>query len=355
MSLSISEREIYDALDEVKDPDQDGRGLSSLGMVKGVQIKGDHVVFSIEVNPERGSALEGLRQQAEKRAASLPGVKKVTAVLTAQAPEKPAPTIGHRAGNKKPSPPLELPHIKNIVAVASGKGGVGKSTVAANLAIALAQKGLKTGLMDADIYGPSVPKIMGVEGQKPELGDDKKLIPIEAHGVKLISIGFMVDEEAPMIWRGPMVQSALQQFFVDVNWGEIDVLVVDMPPGTGDAQLTLAQKVPVTGAVIVSTPQDLALIDARKGIAMFEKTDIPVIGLVENMSVHTCPECGHESHIFGHGTVAKYAEKMDCRFLGHLPLSIDIRIASDEGRGVPDDIARSFTGFADAVLDSLKV
>lgn len=356
MSAELSEDLIYQTLDEVTDPDQGDKGLSSLGMIKGVQIDGAHVVFSIEVDPQKGSAMEGLRQQAEAKAAQIPGVEKVTAVLTAERAAKPAPTIGHRAGDKKPSPPLSLPHIKNIIAVASGKGGVGKSTVAANLAVALSRQGLKTALMDADIYGPSVPKIMGVEGQKPDLGDDQKLIPIEAHGVKLISIGFMVDEDAPMIWRGPMVQSALQQFFVDVNWGDIDVMVVDMPPGTGDAQLTLAQKVTVSGAVIVSTPQDLALIDAKKGINMFRKVDIPILGLVENMSVHVCPQCGHESHIFGHGTVEDHARTLDCPFLGALPLSMDIRAASDEGRPLTmsSEVSNHFQSFAKSVMEKLE-
>lgn len=220
--------------------------------------------------------------------------------------------------------------VKHYIAVASGKGGVGKSMVAVNLAAALTAKGLKVGILDADIYGPSVPRMMGVAGQKPELAD-KKFVPVTAHGIQIMSIGFLVDEGAPVVWRGPMVQKALFQLIFDTAWDDLDVLIIDMPPGTGDVQLTISQKVPLSGAVVVSTPQDIALIDARKGIEMFGKVSVPVLGMIENMSVFLCPECGHESHIFGHGGAKEEAEKRGVPFLGGIPLTPEIRLQSDEG------------------------
>lgn len=225
---------------------------------------------------------------------------------------------------------IDLSHIKQIIGVASGKGGVGKSTTAVNIAVALQKQGLKVGLLDADIYGPSLPRLMGIT-QKPELSADKKIIPVHQHGIHCMSIGFMIEEERPVIWRGPMVQGALVQLLKDVDWPALDVLLIDMPPGTGDVQLTLAQQVAMTGAIIVSTPQDIALIDARKGIGMFLKVDVPVLGIVENMSQFVCPNCNHTSHIFSHGGAQKEAEKLGVPFLGELPLHIDIRIQSDSG------------------------
>lgn len=260
---------------------------------------------------------------------SVQGIGRVDAILSAQKQTASDPHGMHK------NPPLTLP-IKNIIAVGSGKGGVGKSTVAFNLAVALSQGGLKVALLDADIYGPSVPRLAGIAGQKPVTNDAGKLIPLEAHGLKLMSMGFLVEEEKAMIWRGPMVQTAFYQMLRDVDWtggaGDLDVLVIDLPPGTGDVQLTLAQKVPVTGAIIVSTPQDLALIDARKAIAMFEKTGVKVLGIIENMSTYICPHCGHEEHIFGHGGAEAESQKHGVAFLGGIPLDSAIREDSDAGR-----------------------
>ena len=337
----LSQDRILQALADIKDPEQ-GKDIVQLGMVKGVQLsdQGD-VVFMIEVDASRGPALEPLRQEAEKVVANLPGVGKVTAVLTAQKPAAPSPKNDPHGMAKNPK--LDLP-IKHIIAVASGKGGVGKSTVSSNIARALAANSqLKIGLLDADIYGPSQPRMMGLEGQKPQQTTGQKnakIIPPVADNVKVMSIGFMVDAQAPLVWRGPMVQTAIYQLLRDVQWSTplddgteepLDILIVDMPPGTGDAQLTMAQKVPMAGAIIVSTPQDLALLDARKAIEMFRKVDVPILGLIENMSTHICSNCGHEEHIFGHGGAREEAEKRGVPFLGEIPLSMEIRQASDAG------------------------
>ena len=308
------------------------RPVTGTHPVSGLQVSGDgDVLFCLEVDPQAGTEMEDLRQQAEAAVQGIKGVRQVRAMLTARKPAQEAAEPDPHGMNKMPV--LELP-IKKIIAVASGKGGVGKSTVAFNLAYALARGGQKVGLLDADIYGPSVPTLAGIKGQKPEQKDEK-IIPLEAHGLKLMSIGFLVENDQAMIWRGPMVQSAMYQMLRDVAWGTkkdpLDILIIDMPPGTGDAQLTLAQKVPVDGAVIVSTPQDLALIDARKAVEMFEKTKVPVLGLIENMSVYVCPSCGHEDHIFGHGGAKAEAEKLGLPFLGEIPLNGDIRAKADKG------------------------
>ena len=336
------QKQILEALKTVRDP-QGQVDIVSAGMVSGVQVDdAGQVLFMIEVDPGRGPSMEPLRQEAENAVAELRGVQKVTAVLTAekipgaQSPSNDAVKRGgadpHGMGK---NPPLQLP-IRKIIAVASGKGGVGKSTVAAAIARKLAENSqLRIGLLDADIYGPSQPKLMGLEGHKPEFTDEKKIIPPEAYGVKVMSIGFMVEAEKALVWRGPMVQSALYQLFRDVQWasdgkggneesGEVeplDVLIVDMPPGTGDAQLTLAQKIDVNGAVIVSTPQELALADARKAVEMFSAVDVPILGLVENMS----------SDVFGRGGARNEAEKLGVPFLGEIPLSADIRVKADAG------------------------
>jgi ATP-binding protein involved in chromosome partitioning len=350
---AIAENDVITALRAVNDPGR-GSDIVALDMVRGLQVQGGRVLFSLEVDPARGAALEPLRQAAEKAVAALPGVTEVTAVLTAEKKISAAAKMDPHGMAK--NPPLQLP-IKHIIAVASGKGGVGKSTVALNLAVALARGGKKTGLLDADIYGPSVPRLTGIGMRKPEMKDEK-LQPLEAHGLKVMSIGFMVDGEAPLVWRGPMVQTALYQMLRDVSWGSaaepLDVLVVDMPPGTGDAQLTLAQKVPLAGAVIVSTPQDLALADARKGIEMFRKVHVPILGLIENMSTYICSQCGHEEHIFGHGGAKAEAEKQGVPFLGEIPLDIAIRASADAGLPVADKFAQIYYAIGARVAASLK-
>lgn len=341
---------ILKTLSSVIDP-ATGRDIVSSEMVQGLSIREGHIGFALEVGAA-GQAKEPLRQAAEAAIKTLPGVTKTTIVLTAEQESQPAP-----APAPKPQGVRGLPGIGAIIAVASGKGGVGKSTVAANLALALSKMGKRVGLLDADIYGPSVPRLLGLEG-KPD-SDGKKLKPKTAFGLKAMSIGLLVDVDTPMIWRGPMATSALSQMLQDVDWAPLDILVVDMPPGTGDIQLTMAQKVPLTGAVIVSTPQDIALIDARKGIAMFEKVGIPILGLVENMSSFTCPSCGDTSHIFGHGGARETAEKMGAPFLGELPLHLKIRETSDAGTPIvaEDETsaqAQAFISVAENLIQALE-
>jgi len=324
-----TKQQILDALGHVTDPDK-GADIVSLGMVSGLVIRDGNVAFAIEVESERGPRLEPLRKAAEKAVEALPGVLSVTAVLTAQAPPRrgaapqAAPSGGVRTARGA------VPGVGAIVAVASGKGGVGKSTVAANLALGLRANGLRVGVLDADIYGPSMPRMLGISG-RPRSRDGKTLIPMENYGLKCMSMGFLVPEDTPMIWRGPMVMSALQQMLREVDWGELDIMIADMPPGTGDAQLTMAQQVPLAGAVIVSTPQDIALLDARKGLNMFKKVDVPVLGIVENMSYFLCPHCGGRSEIFSHGGARQEAERLDTEFLGEVPLDLKIRETSDGG------------------------
>jgi ATP-binding protein involved in chromosome partitioning len=336
----VTEAEVLERLRRVPGPDGAG-DLVSLGMIGGLAVKGGHVTFAIQVDPKQGPKLESLRQAAEKAVDAVPGVLSVTAVLTAEragpgasAGARPAHGHGHAHPQGQGAGARALvPGVKAIVAVASGKGGVGKSTVASNLAVALARIGHSVGLLDADIYGPSQPRMLGIRG-RPETADGKILEPMRAYGIKAMSMGFLVAEETPMIWRGPMVMSALQQMLRDVNWGALDIMIVDMPPGTGDAQLTMAQQVPLAGAVIVSTPQDIALIDARKGLNMFRKVDVPVLGIVENMSWFACPNCGHVSHVFSHGGAREEAERLGVEFLGEIPLDMAIRETSDEGRPI---------------------
>jgi ATP-binding protein involved in chromosome partitioning len=363
---ALSQAAVLDALKHVPGPD--GKGdIVTLGMVSGVMVKEGNVGFAIEIDPRRAAQLEPLRKAAEQAVHRLPGVLSVTAVLTAHrggpAPGA-APQGGHAHGGHAPAAPgapagqkAAVAGVRHIVAVASGKGGVGKSTTAVNLALALKAIGLKVGLLDADIYGPSQPRMMGISG-KPTSSDGKRLNPLENYGVKVMSIGFMVPEETPMIWRGPMVMSAINQMLRDVEWGEIDVLVADLPPGTGDAQLTMAQQVPLSGAVIVSTPQDIALLDARKGLNMFRKVEVPVLGIVENMSYFACPHCGQRSDIFSHGGARREAERLGVEFLGELPLDMAIRETSDGGHPIvvsqPDSPhAKTYRAIAERVWAKL--
>ncbi len=316
-----------------------GTSLTASGRLSDIVIdEAGRVMFSIAIDPTEAGAMEKVRQAAEAAVKALPGVKTVLASLTADRPAgkgpatSPSPTPGRPA--HAPSPKAQLiPGVKHVVAVASGKGGVGKSTVACNLALGLLGQGMKVGILDADIYGPSMPKLFGLHG-KPRVLSGRILEPLDGYGIKVMSIGFLVEEETPMIWRGPMVMSAITQMLREVAWGELDVLVVDMPPGTGDAQLTMAQATPLAGAVIVSTPQDLALIDARRGVAMFRRVEVPILGIVENMATFVCPNCGQESHIFGHGGARKEAERLGVPFLGEVPLNMRIRETSDAGRPV---------------------
>ena len=330
--MAVTERQILDALGHIADPEK-GSDIVSLGMISGLAIRDGNVAFAIEVDHERGPRLEPLREAAEKAVEALPGVTSVTAVLTAQAPPRdhPAPRPAGPAGVRTARG--EVPGVDAIIAVASGKGGVGKSTVAANLALGLKANGLRIGVLDADIYGPSMPRMLGITG-RPRSREGKSLIPMENYGVKCMSMGFLVPEDTPMIWRGPMVMSALQQMLREVEWGDLDIMVVDMPPGTGDAQLTMAQQVPLAGAVIVSTPQYIALLDARKGLNMFKKVDVPVLGIVENMSYFLCPHCGGRSEIFSHGGAREEARRLGAEFLGEVPLDLEIRQTSDGGRPI---------------------
>ena len=340
----ISESAVRKVLDTVIDP-ATGRSVTALGMVGGIATRGGHVAVTLDVDPSRGTALEPLRQACEQAVRAMPGVLSATAVMTSErpAPAPPRPPGGggpahghsHGPGSKTTGGGgrIDVPGVKHIIAVASGKGGVGKSTTAVNLALGLAANGISTGLLDADIYGPSMPRMLDVK-EKPESIDGKQLKPIERYGIRTMSIGYIVAEDTPMIWRGPMVSSALEQMLRDVQWGDLDVLVVDMPPGTGDAQLTLAQRVALAGAVIVSTPQDIALVDARKGLNMFRKVAVPVLGIVENMSYFLCPKCGERSEIFGHGGAHEEADKLGVPFLGEIPLHLDIRTTSDSGHPI---------------------
>lgn len=353
-----SRDQVLSALRQIRRPGRDDDVVSA-GMISGVVVKGGHVGFAIEVEPKEAQALEPLRLACEQAVRALPGVLSCSAVLTAERPlggaahAGPPPTLGA----PRQAPPPLAPGVKAIIAVASGKGGVGKSTTAVNLAMGLAVIGQRVGLLDADIYGPSLPRMAGIVG-RPAATNGRKLQAMESHGVKVMSMGFLVEEDAPMIWRGPMVQSALQQMLGDVDWGELDVLVVDMPPGTGDAQLTMAQRVPLAGAVIVSTPQDIALLDARKAINMFRKVDVPVLGIVENMSYFCCPNCGHRAEIFAHGGARATADRYGVDFLAEVPLELAVRETSDAGRPIvisaPESpVAETYRQLAMTVRDRL--
>jgi ATP-binding protein involved in chromosome partitioning len=358
------------ALRAIRDPIS-GNDIVSAGLVETIQAREGLVQVSLLTDRARAAAMEPVRREVEHLLSHQDGVTNATVVLTAHKGPSPSSAGATRGGVPPPAhqphptghapagkASLLMPDVKAIVAVASGKGGVGKSTVAVNLAVSLASQGLRTGLLDADIYGPSLPRMLGVH-RKPEVRDDK-MLPIKAWGLECMSIGFLVDEETPMIWRGPMVMGALEQMMGQVTWGALDILVVDMPPGTGDAQLTMAQRVAMTGAVIVSTPQDIALLDARRGVRMFEKTRVPVLGIVENMSFFCCPNCGHRTDIFGHGGARAEATRLGIPFLGEIPLLLDIRTASDAGTPIAADGAgnvtavRAYRDLADAVWNRVS-
>ena len=332
------EQAVRTALRAVRDP-VTGRDVVEGGMVEGLTVRDGMVQFAIQVPRERARDSEPLRAAAEKAAAAVRGVISATVVLTAHrdegakpaaaAPGAPPPGAAPGAKTAPGQGPMLLPDVGAIIAVASGKGGVGKSTTAVNLAVALASQGLKVGLLDADIYGPSLPQMLGTR-ERPR-AEGQRIIPLQRWGLKAMSIGFLVEEETPMIWRGPMVMGALEQLMGQVEWGALDIMIVDMPPGTGDAQLTMSQRVPLAGAVIVSTPQDVALIDARRGVKMFERVGVPVLGLIENMSFYCCPNCGHRADIFGHGGAKAEAQRIGVEFLGELPLKVAIRELADAG------------------------
>lgn len=317
---------------------ESGMDIVSAGWIGGVNVQESGAVFiALEVPPELGPRLEPVRKAAEDTVARMNGVTSAKVVLTASAsaPQQPAPPPGApqhggAMGQQELHGKMLLPGVKHIIAVSSGKGGVGKSTTSANLALALSRLGLKVAIFDADIFGPSMPRMMGLSGARPQ-GDENSIQPLENHGLKIMSIGFMVPDDAPIIWRGPMVMGALEQLLRDVEWGELDVMVVDMPPGTGDTQLTMCQRVPLSGAVIVSTPQDIALLDTRKGLNMYRKVEVPVLGIIENMSYYVCPNCGNREDVFSHGGAHRTAEELNCEFLGEIPLDIKIRETSDAG------------------------
>ncbi len=345
--MAVTQTDVLEALKVLKL--QDGRDVVSADYVRAVSIEGGAVRFVLEVPPELGPSMEPVRQAAEQIVSRMDGVDSTSVLLTAhgpapKAPEPPSLKIG---GHPKPSADqAPVAGVDRILAIASGKGGVGKSTVSSNLAVALAKQGRRVGLLDADIYGPSQPRMMGVN-KRPSSPDGKTIIPLQAHGVTMMSIGLMLEEDQAVVWRGPMLMGALQQMLGQVEWGELDVLIVDLPPGTGDVQLTLAQKAKVTGAIVVSTPQDVALIDARKAMNMFEKTKTPILGMIENMSTYVCPKCGHEAHLFGHGGAKDEAERLGLPFLGAIPLELDIRLAGDSGT----PIAATDSPIAEAYAD----
>jgi ATP-binding protein involved in chromosome partitioning len=347
--LSVTQQQVLERLAKVMSPR--GVALTDAKVLSDIAVNDGKVFFSINVDASEARAWESVRAEAEAAVRAIPGVTVAMIALTAErkagaapaaAPHRHAQGVPQVSTHRPPAQPAsaspmskqsEIPGISAVIAVASGKGGVGKSTTALNLALGLRDLGLRVGLLDADIYGPSVPRLTGIR-EKPRLNDDKKMIPIERFGLAIMSIGFLVEEETAMIWRGPMVMSAITQMLRDVVWGTLDILVVDMPPGTGDAQLTLAQNVPLKGAIIISTPQDLSLIDARRGLAMFRKVNVPVLGIVENMSYFQCPHCGTRSDIFGHGGARLEAERLAVPFLGEIPLHMSIRATSDSGTPV---------------------
>ena len=368
--MSVTQQQVLERLAEVKSPQ--GIALTDATVLSAIAVNDGKVFFSINVDAAEARAWESVRAEAEKAVRAIPGVTVAMIALTAErkagaASQNRQQGVPNVSAHRSPQQPgtaspmsrqAEIPGVSAVIAVASGKGGVGKSTTALNLALGLRDLGLRVGLLDADIYGPSVPRLTGLH-EKPQLNDDRKMIPLRRFGLAIMSIGFLVEEETAMIWRGPMVMSAITQMLRDVVWGTLDVLVVVMPPGTGDAQLTLAQNVPLKGAIIISTPQDLSLIDARRGLAMFKKVNVPVLGIVENMSYFECPHCGTRSDIFGHGGARHEAERLGVPFLGEIPLHMSIRTTSDSGMPVvesePDGAhAAVYRAIAAKVRDQLQ-
>jgi ATP-binding protein involved in chromosome partitioning len=351
--MTVTRAEIEQALSRLDLPD--GGTLISRDMIRALAIDGASVRFVIEApSPEIARLMEPLRKAAEQVVGALDGVDAVSVALTAHGPsaQKPAPSLKIGGHPKPQDGPTKPAGIDRIIAIGSGKGGVGKSTVSSNLAVALARAGRRVGLLDADIYGPSQPRMMGVN-KRPASPDGKTIVPLQAHGVTMMSIGLMMEERQAVIWRGPMLMGALQQMLGQVQWGDLDVLIVDLPPGTGDVQLTLCTKTELTGAILVSTPQDVALLDARKALDMFGKLKTPVLGLIENMSGFICPECGHEAHIFGQGGVAAEAQALGLPFLGALPIDLDTRLAGDAGTPIAagdGPAARAYAQIAEGLI-----
>lgn len=347
-----SKEAVLAELKKVANP-RGGGDIVSTGLVKAATVEDGVVRFVMEINPKDLQVMEPARAEGEALVRAMPGVSKAVGMLTAHTEAEP-PDLKPKP-KQEPQGPEHVPGIKHIIAIASGKGGVGKSTVAANLACALAAEGRRVGLLDADVYGPSQPRMLGVTG-RPSSPDGKMVLPLRNHGVTLMSMGLLANDEQAIVWRGPMLMGALQQMMTQVQWGELDVLIVDLPPGTGDVQLTLGQKFIIDGSIIVSTPQDVALIDARKGVDMFRRMDIPILGMIENMSTHICSNCGHEEHVFGHGGVVEEAAKLGVPVLAEVPLHLEIRLAGDGGAPIvvtqPDSKqAAAFRSVARALVD----
>ncbi len=350
--MAASRESVLAALKAVKDP-VSGADIFAAGVARALSIENGAVRFVLEIDPAKSGLYEPVRTAAEAAVKAVEGVTQVSAVLTAHSAKSPPDLKPQRAA--QPKGPERVPGVDHIIAIASGKGGVGKSTVSANIACALAAEGRRVGLLDADVYGPSQPRMLGISG-RPASPDGKTILPMRNHGVTMMSIGLMTNEDQAVVWRGPMLMGALQQMLMQVQWGALDCLLVDLPPGTGDVQMTLAQRAVVDGAIIVSTPQDVALLDARKGIDMFNQLKVPVLGMIENMSTHICSNCGHEEHVFGHGGVAAECRKMGVPLLAEIPLHLDIRLASDGGAPIVvskpgASQAQAFRDIARALID----